>query len=247
MEGSNTMTKDLFTFFNELDLLELRLELLDPYVDQFILTESTQTFSGKPKPLYYADNKERFAKWNHKILHNVVGEYETDNEFERAYVQKEHAKHYLEDDDKVYFGDLDEIWTPFEGYAKLRQYNYSYYLNQRSSEDWYGTVTGMWAQMKQDGLNVSRANMPRWDECHGWHFTNMGGVEQVLKKMDAYDHAHEVQSVKAGVEERIKQGQDYLGRKADYQGKPFTFWVSEEEWPEYLKLNKERYKHLCKF
>ena len=30
---------DVFTFFNELDLLELRLEMLDPYVDQFVLVE----------------------------------------------------------------------------------------------------------------------------------------------------------------------------------------------------------------
>ena len=43
---------DLFPFFNELDLLEIRLNSLDPYVDCFILSEATKTFSGLDKPLY---------------------------------------------------------------------------------------------------------------------------------------------------------------------------------------------------
>jgi hypothetical protein len=63
---------DAFTFFNELDLLEIRLNILDPYVDYFVLLEAAKTYSGDPKPLYYAENKERFAKWNKKILHYVV-------------------------------------------------------------------------------------------------------------------------------------------------------------------------------
>ena len=41
---------DVFPFFNELDLLEIRLNTLDPYVDHFILTESTKTNSGIDKP-----------------------------------------------------------------------------------------------------------------------------------------------------------------------------------------------------
>ena len=49
---------DVFPFFNELDLLEIRLNSLDPYVDCFILSEATKTFSGLDKPLYYQENKE---------------------------------------------------------------------------------------------------------------------------------------------------------------------------------------------
>lgn len=41
---------DAFLFFNELDLLEIRLNILDPYVDFFILNESNLTFSGKENP-----------------------------------------------------------------------------------------------------------------------------------------------------------------------------------------------------
>ncbi len=46
------MTYDCFTLFNELDLLEIRLSILDEYVDYFVLCESVETFSGKRKPLY---------------------------------------------------------------------------------------------------------------------------------------------------------------------------------------------------
>ena len=37
---------DAFPFFNELDLLEIRLNLLDPYVDCFILSEATKIKKG---------------------------------------------------------------------------------------------------------------------------------------------------------------------------------------------------------
>ena len=63
---------DVFPFFNELDLLEIRLNILNPYVDYFVLSESTKTFSGLDKPLFYEENKERFAEFNHKIIHNIV-------------------------------------------------------------------------------------------------------------------------------------------------------------------------------
>jgi beta-1,4-mannosyl-glycoprotein beta-1,4-N-acetylglucosaminyltransferase len=63
---------DCFTFFNELEMLEFRLTELDPYVDKFVIIESTKTFTGKPKPLYYNLNKYKFKDWHHKIIHKIV-------------------------------------------------------------------------------------------------------------------------------------------------------------------------------
>ena len=54
------MIYDTFMFFNELELLELRLNELNGVVDKFVLVEATRTFTNKPKPLYYAENKQRF-------------------------------------------------------------------------------------------------------------------------------------------------------------------------------------------
>ena len=42
---------DCFTFFNELDLLEIRLNELDNVVDYFVLVESKRSFQNKPKEI----------------------------------------------------------------------------------------------------------------------------------------------------------------------------------------------------
>ena len=69
---------DCFLFFNELDLLELRLNILDPYVDYFVLAEASVTHSGLDKPYYFEENKERFSKFLHKIIHVKSDDIPTD-------------------------------------------------------------------------------------------------------------------------------------------------------------------------
>jgi len=70
------MIVDAFIFYNELDILELRFEVLDPYVDKFVLVESEVNHIGERKPLFYSENKERYAKWAGKIEHVIVSEEE---------------------------------------------------------------------------------------------------------------------------------------------------------------------------
>ena len=65
---------DVFTFFNELELLEIRLQILDPCVDYFVIVEATKTFSGDSKPLYFKENRDRFKQWKHKIINYVVND-----------------------------------------------------------------------------------------------------------------------------------------------------------------------------
>jgi len=65
------MIYDIFTFYNELDLLEIRLEMLYAHVDYFVIVECTETFSGKQKPLYFEENKEKFKKYESKIIHYI--------------------------------------------------------------------------------------------------------------------------------------------------------------------------------
>lgn len=60
---------DTFNFFNELELLDLRLNTLDEYVDYFVLVESNVTHTGVSKPYYYELNKELFSKFKDKIIH----------------------------------------------------------------------------------------------------------------------------------------------------------------------------------
>lgn len=63
---------DAFYFFNELDILDIRLHILDPYVDKFIIVEATETFTGKPKPLLFEANQHRFKKFLPKIIYHVT-------------------------------------------------------------------------------------------------------------------------------------------------------------------------------
>ena len=66
------MVYDIFLFFNELDLLEIRLQMLNDKVDKFVIIECIETFSGNPKPLFYQENKDRFKEWEHKIIHYII-------------------------------------------------------------------------------------------------------------------------------------------------------------------------------
>lgn len=121
---------DTFLFGFELDLLEIRLNLLDPYVDYFVFSESQTTLSGVDKELYYKNNKERFKKFEHKIIYNEIpdpteeqlevisrqyniSEYPS---YQRDVYQKNSIKQVLEqyckDDDIVLWSDLDEVPNP---------------------------------------------------------------------------------------------------------------------------------------
>ena len=65
---------DSFIFYNEIELLYYRLSILNEYVDKFILVESTQTFTGHKKPLFYLENRNMFDKFNDKILYVIVND-----------------------------------------------------------------------------------------------------------------------------------------------------------------------------
>jgi beta-1,4-mannosyl-glycoprotein beta-1,4-N-acetylglucosaminyltransferase len=160
---------DVFSFFNELDLLEIRLNILDNHVDYFVITESRQTFCGDDKPLYYEENKERYKKWHHKIIHHIMPDFPQDQEhFQKAlkspnvgdgaenwlreFYQKEAPIRALEnicsDDDIIFISDLDEIWNPDIDYViendnvyRPIQTAYPYYLNNRSNQN-IGCWTG---------------------------------------------------------------------------------------------------------
>lgn len=63
---------DCFTYFNETDLLEARLEYLNDIVDFFVIVESNKTYSGLDKELNFPKNMDRFKKYESKIIYRVV-------------------------------------------------------------------------------------------------------------------------------------------------------------------------------
>ena len=66
---------DCFIFYNELDLLWYRLNILNNSVDYFIIVESTHTFMGKEKKLFFKENIERFKIFRNKIIHIIVEDF----------------------------------------------------------------------------------------------------------------------------------------------------------------------------
>lgn len=112
------MVYDCFQFFNELDILKIRLNVLDSVVDRFVISEATETFSGLKKPLYYEENQEMFAAFADKIIHVVVDDTPKGDRWgthERDTFQKNAVTRGLRDctdEDIVIFSDLDEIPNP---------------------------------------------------------------------------------------------------------------------------------------
>ncbi len=110
------MVYDCIPFFNELDILKLRLHILDPLVDKFVIEEATVTFSGQPKELCFEKNKELFREFLPKIEYIVVDNSPVDTTTHlRDKFQKNALVRGLEDaDDKdvILLSDVDEIPNP---------------------------------------------------------------------------------------------------------------------------------------
>ena len=61
---------DTFLFYNELDLLKVRLAYLGEHVDQFIITEANIDFAGKPKPFLLNADLIRSLPFSEKIVYH---------------------------------------------------------------------------------------------------------------------------------------------------------------------------------
>jgi beta-1,4-mannosyl-glycoprotein beta-1,4-N-acetylglucosaminyltransferase len=134
---------DCFTYFNEDQLLKLRLETLWDSVDFFVICEATRTHTGKEKAINF--NINNFLKFKEKIRYLLIESYPfqtTD-----PWVYENYQRNYLinglwdaNDHDWVIISDLDEIPNPssifsyspvFFPRASLLQYAYVYYLNNQ--------------------------------------------------------------------------------------------------------------------
>lgn len=110
------MVYDCVPFFNEIDILNLRLHILNPLVDKFIIEEATVTFSGEPKELCFEKNKELFKEFLPKIEYIVVDNSPAElTTHERDKFQKNALITGLKDakdEDVIILSDVDEIPNP---------------------------------------------------------------------------------------------------------------------------------------
>lgn len=80
---------DCFSFYNEMDLLEIRLNVLKDAVDYHVIAESPLTFRGQDKELFFENNKARYAEFADKIIHVVVEDYENPGKYHPKKVAKD--------------------------------------------------------------------------------------------------------------------------------------------------------------
>jgi hypothetical protein len=106
---------DCFTFFNELDLLDIRLHELASTVDVFVLAEAPLTFQGERKSLVFQQHRDRYRPYLDQIRHVVVEDMPTGeqpSQWTREYFQRNALKRGLtdaRDSDLVIISDADEI------------------------------------------------------------------------------------------------------------------------------------------
>lgn len=254
---------DTFIYNGEADILRLHLAILGGYVDKFVICEARTTFTRKPKPLYFFKDQRYFKPWWPQIEYFVIDDTYSEEEFQLAksspntkgashwlweFLQKERIlkalkEQHLQDTDTVLIGDVDEILEmpiieqkdPYK--ARLRVY--TYYLNNRSSEQFWGTLVAKYGSIKNECLNHLRSNSPKGAEYQGWHFTSMGGINEVKRKLDdTYtSESYNMNVIPGHVETCVKERKDLLNR-------PFTFTIDDSEWPPYLKNNRKKYKSL---
>lgn len=254
------MVIDVITYNGEKDLFDLRYNLLKDYVDEFIVVEFDKTFSGKKKerlflndyphiPLkvaYYYFSEDMYGKYRTlaESSQNTIGAAH----WKREFMQKESIKDalvHLQDDDLLFIGDCDEVWKPmcsyypYNGPRKLKLRVYTYYLNNRSSEDFWGTLLVKYKDVKNECLNHLRVRAEKTKHYKGWHFTSM--ANQLAQKLeDSYtDESYNTAWVRENLEENIQNNKDFLGR-------PFTYTLDESNWPQHLKENISKYEHLCR-
>lgn len=132
------MIYDCIPFFNELDILKLRMQIMAPYVDKFVLEESTVTFSGQKKEMLFADNREMFREFEDKIVYIAVKDSPMSGvtTHERDKFQKNQLIRGMAEcrpDDIVIFGDVDEIPNPETLQKILKNFDPAriYHLAQR--------------------------------------------------------------------------------------------------------------------
>jgi len=249
------MIIDCFPFFNELDLLEVRLNELKDVVDVTVLTEATLTHMGDNKPLYFDDNKDRFSEFN--IEHVIVNDYsETDisdpwalEGYQRQcgidFIKKMNPK----PTDVILLSDCDEIFRA----ETVKE--------SATTDGWSCAIASMWMfYYYMNYLYVHSAwNHPRWVKgdhietiplrCGstdarfietGWHFSYMGDVKLKLASFCHQEYNKPPYNTTEYIESRKAAG------KSLFDDSKFAIVKKLGYLPHYVLQNMDRFEKYIK-
>ncbi len=202
------MVYDCFIFNDELDLLELRLTFLADAADRFVLVEAERTLSGEQKPLHYELNKERFARFHHKIIHIIVPVNEM-KPWDYEFYQRNAIKNGLaqcEAADIIFISDIDEIVhikeiisiKDLQLPALIEIPMYYYFFDLRTNADFFVNLVANWSFIQQADLGnryhgyplLVKNRITKGSVNTGWHFSYLFGydIAKYQEKIRSFSH-----------------------------------------------------------
>ncbi len=187
---------------DEIDLLHARMRVLDSSVHGFIVCEGDLTFTGRPKPLHFAENRERFREWKERIVYvRATLPVAAASAWEREGAQRDAlapAIAALDPDDLVLMADVDEF-PPLELLETLAgelttpaifHMPHAIYFVDCLSPDTFRHIPTFRARDYTRMIELQRAP-GGWggaDLVGGLHVSFLGGPEQIRRKVAAYSH-----------------------------------------------------------
>ena len=257
---------DCFQYFNEDHMVDLRMNILDPYVDFFVISESTKTHQGHNKKINF--DIKNFPQFKDKIKF-LVADYDEKINFENhtggESIIEQHQRNYLinglkdaSPEDLIILSDSDEI----PDLSKIKNINnnkkfiafsqkmFMYKLNLLNVEEsgWIGSKITKKKNISsmQDLRNLKFKNYPFWriDKGHlqiiegGWHFSFLQTSDQILKKIKSFSHGEFNNSLlnENSIEEKILKNEDIFGR--GFKLKKIDL---NENFPKYIYNNQEKF------
>lgn len=246
-------------FYNELELLEIRLDELKDAADRFVIVEAARTFTNQPKPLYFNENREMFSEFLDRIEYVLIENFDGCNSaWECELVQRNAIIKALKnctDDDIIVISDADEIpnaktllkCKDLPGVKVLEQKQYNFFLNYINSSEKYwlrGPRVLSYKDFKNSNktANEIRNINGKIIKNGGWHFSFLGGIEKVKTKIRAFSH-QEYNTKYYNDSKRLSE-MIYAGKDIFERGYRYEIAKIDKSFPLYLQKNKERFAEL---
>ena len=260
---------DCFQYFNEEHIADLRFNILDQFVDSFVIVESTVNHQGKPKKLHFDINK--YGKFKNKINYIVVDD--TPENIKKAHeggesLVEQHQRNSIMkglkkcgDNDLVILSDVDEIpdlnkLSEFDKnkYAVFSQKMFMYKLNllNLKESNWHGSKICLKKNFKSPQWlrNLKFKKYPFWriDKIRnlqiikngGWHFAYLQSPENISKKIKSFAHG-EFNTNDTSNEENIRLKIE-KGEDIFNRGYKIKKVEIDSSFPKYVFENKEKLK-----
>ena len=231
---------DCFTFFNELELLELRLKELNEVVDKFVIVEANLTHTGSPKEFILEQNKDMYSDYMDKIIHVKVEDLPNYNDYQGIWAPENFQRNCItrgldnaDQDDAIIISDIDEIPKPESiltattnltqsKWLGFEQDLFYYYVNCKQEQLWRGPVMSRLDDFSApQELRENRGAVPFLTNS-GWHYSFMGGAERIIIKVKNIAESSLIINKigdKEEIEEKMKTQTDLWNREDDFARK----------------------------